>query len=99
MNLRGFPGVEYKIGSQFANQDMPAASPYVVPWWYRKEFELPASDKGRQIWMQFRGINYRADIWINGRKLASSGEVVGAFRRYDYNVTPFVHPGGKNVLA
>src|SRR6476646_4214062 len=35
MNLRNFRGVEYKIGSQFANQDMPANSPYAVPWWYR----------------------------------------------------------------
>ena len=99
MNLRNFPGVEYKIGSQFANQDVPANSPYAVPWWYRKEFELPASDKAKQVWMQFRGINYRAEIWINGKKVAGTDEVVGAFRRYDFNVTQFVHPGGKNAVA
>jgi exo-1,4-beta-D-glucosaminidase len=99
MNLRNFPGVEYKIGGQFANIDMPTSSPYAVPWWYRKEFDLPASDKGKQIWMQFRGINYRAEIWINGRKVAGSDEVVGAFRRYDFNITEFVHPSGKNAVA
>jgi len=99
MNLRNFPGVEYKTGSQFANQDMPANSPYAVPWWYRREFDLPASDQGKQVWMQFRGINYRAEIWINGQKVAGADEVVGAFRRYDFNVTPFVHPGGKNAVA
>jgi exo-1,4-beta-D-glucosaminidase len=98
-NLRNFPGVEYKIGSQFANEEMPASSPYAVPWWYRKEFELPASDQGKQIWMQFRGINYRAEIWINGKRLAGSDEVVGAFRRYDFNVTNFVHLGIKYVGA
>jgi exo-1,4-beta-D-glucosaminidase len=98
-NLRTFPGVEYKIGSQFANQDMPPNSPYAVPWWYRKEFELPASDAGKQIWMQFRGINYRAEIWINGKKVAGSDEVVGAFRRYDFNLTALVHPGEKNAVA
>src|SRR5216683_8318426 len=32
MNLRTFPGVEYKIGGQFANEEMPASSPYAVPW-------------------------------------------------------------------
>src|SRR4029077_708494 len=64
MNLRSFPGVEYKIGSQFANVEMPENSPFAVPWWYRKEFEIPAGDKGKQIWMQFHGINYRAEIWI-----------------------------------
>src|SRR5579863_9699041 len=33
MNLRNVPGVEYKIGSEFSNQEMPANSPYNVPWW------------------------------------------------------------------
>ena len=99
MNLRALPGVEYKIGTQFANQEMPASSPYAVPWWYRNEFDLPASDKGKQIWMELRGINYRADIWINGKKLAGSDQVAGAFRRYAFNVTQFVHPAEKNAVA
>ena len=81
MNLRSVPGVEYKIGGQFANEDIPSDSPYAVPWWYRTEFEVPSADKGKQLWLSFRGINYRANIWINGKKLADSDEVVGAFRR------------------
>ena len=99
MNLRSFPGVAYKIGGQFANEELPADSPYAVPWWYRNEFDVPAADKGKQIWMQFRGINYRAEIWINGKKVAGADEVVGAFRRYDFNVTQFIHPGAKNAVA
>jgi exo-1,4-beta-D-glucosaminidase len=99
MNLRSFPGVAYKIGGQFANEEMPADSPYAVPWWYRNEFDVPATDKDKQIWMQFRGINYRAEIWINGKKVAGADEVVGAFRRYDLNVTQFIHPGAKNAVA
>jgi exo-1,4-beta-D-glucosaminidase len=99
MNLRSFPGVEYKIGSEFANEEMPADSPYAVPWWYRKEFEIPAADRHKQIWMAFRGINYRANIWINGKKVAGSDDVAGAFRRYEFNVTQFVHSGEKNVVA
>src|SRR6516164_2888381 len=99
MNLRSVPGVEYPIGGQFANLDMPANSPYAVPWWYRKEFEVPRHFKGKTVWMAFRGINYRAEIWINGEKVAGSDEVVGAFRRYEFDVTPFVHEGGKNIVA
>jgi len=99
MNLRSFPGVAYKIGGQFANEEMPADSPYAVPWWYRNEFEIPAADKGKQVWVQFRGINYRAEIWINGKKVAGSDEVVGAFRRYEFNVTEFIRPGAKNAVA
>src|SRR5215467_12768523 len=99
MNLRSFPGVDYKIGGQFANEEMQPTSPYAVPWWYRKEFEIPASEKGRRIWLAFRGINYRADIWINGKKLAASDTIVGAFRRYEFDVTDFVKAGARNAVA
>jgi exo-1,4-beta-D-glucosaminidase len=99
LNLRSVPGVSYAIGSQFANQEMPENSPFAVPWWYRKEFDVPALFRGRTVWLAFHGINYRADIWINGRKVAGSDQVVGAFRRYEFDVTPFVKVGEKNVVA
>ena len=99
MNLRNIPGVEYKIGSEFSNQEMPENSPYAVPWWYRAEFEVPASFQGKSVWLAFRGINYRANIWINGKKVAGSDQVVGAFRRYEFDVTQFVQPGKKNAVA
>ena len=99
MNLRSVPGVEYPIGGQFANLDMPANSPYAVPWWYRNEFEVPKQFKGKNLWMDFHGINYRAEIWINGKKVATADEVVGAVRRFRFDVTAFVHPGEKNVVA
>jgi exo-1,4-beta-D-glucosaminidase len=99
MNLRSVPGVEYAVGSEFANQEMPENSPYAVPWWYRKEFEVPKNYKGKTVWLAFRGINYRADVWVNGKKVAGSDQVAGAFRRYEFDVTQFVHVGGENVLA
>jgi exo-1,4-beta-D-glucosaminidase len=99
MNLRSVPGVSYAIGSEFANQEMPADSPFNVPWWYRTEFSVPADYKGKTVWLAFRGINYRADIWINGKKIAGSDQIVGAFRRYEFDVTQFVKPGAKNVVA
>jgi exo-1,4-beta-D-glucosaminidase len=98
MNLRSVPGVSYAIGSEFANQEMPADSPYAVPWWYRDEFQVPA-EFTRTVWLAFHGINYRADIWINGKKVAGSDQVVGAFRRHEFDVTKYVKPGAKNVVA
>ncbi len=99
MNLRSVPGVDYPIGGQFANLEMPVNSPYAVPWWYRKEFEVPKQFKGHTVWMAFRGINYRGEIWINGKKLAGLDQVVGAFRRYEFDVTDFIREGVKNVVA
>jgi exo-1,4-beta-D-glucosaminidase len=99
MNLRQVPGMAYEIGHNFANEEMLANSPYAVPWWYRKEFEVPKHFKGKRLWMGFHGINYRAEIWINGKKVAGAEEVAGAFRRYRFDVTDFVHRDGENVVA
>lgn len=100
MNLRKVPGVDYKIkGEGFAREEMSPTSPYAVPWWYRSDFAVPADYQGQTIWLAFRGINYRANIWINGKKLAGSDTVVGAFRRYEFDVTPFVKVGQKNTVA
>ncbi len=86
-NLRTFPGVTYPIGANFSNIPMQADSPFIIPWWYRKEFVLPASFKGKTIWLNFGGINYRANIFLNGKQLAKSEDVDGAWRTYEFNIS------------
>ena len=99
MNLRDFPGVSYPVGANFSNLPMAPDSPYAASWWYRKEFEVPASYKGKTIWLKFDGINYRANIWLNGQQIAKSDDVAGAWRTYEFNVTQAAKPGAANVLA
>jgi exo-1,4-beta-D-glucosaminidase len=98
MNLRQFPGVTYPIGANFSNIPMRSDSPYAVSWWYRKEFSLPNGFDGKTVWLNFRGINYRANIFLNGTQVANSNEVAGAWRTYEFNVTSAVKQG-TNVLA
>ena len=100
MNLRQYPGVGYPIGANFSNIPMPPDSPYAVSWWYRKEFTLPNVNgfAGKTLWLNFRGINYRANIFLNGKQIANSNEVAGAWRTYEFNVTSAVKSGA-NVLA
>jgi len=66
MNLRSLPGVSYPPGANFSNLEMEPDSPFAVSWWYRTEFTLPAADAGKTIWLNFGGLNYRANIWLNG---------------------------------
>jgi len=99
MNLRQFPGVNYPIGANFSNLAMQPDSPFAVPWWYRKEFVLPVSYRGKTVWLNFRGINYRANIWLNGKQIANSEQVAGAWRTYEFDVTEAVKLGAPNVLA
>src|SRR6266852_3336775 len=99
MNLRSFPGVTYPIGANFSNFPMQPDSPFIVPWWYRKEFVLPASFKGKSIWLNFNGINYRANIWLNGKQIAKAEDTAGAWRTYEFNITDAAVPGKANALA
>ena len=98
MNLRQYPGVGYPIGFNFSNIPMPPDSPYAVSWWYRKEFPLPHEYTGKTVWLNLRGINYRANIFLNGKQIANSNDVAGAWRTYEFNITSAVKPGA-NVLA
>ena len=99
MNLRQFSGVTYPIGGNFSNIAMQTDSPYAVSWWYRKQFAAPASYAGKTVWLNFKGINYRANVWLNGKQIANSDNIAGAWRTYEFNVTDALQPGHENVLA
>jgi len=98
-NLRQFPGVTYPIGGNFSNIAMQPDSPFAVSWWYRKQFAAPASYSGKTVWLNFKGINYRANVWLNGKQIATSSDIAGAWRTYELNVTGVLNPGVENVLA
>lgn len=94
LNLKSIPG--YRDGGWLV---MPEDSPFRVSWWYRTEFTVPAELEGRQITLHFDGLNYKANIWLNGKLLADSASVQGMFRRFEFPVTGQVRFGAKNVLA
>jgi mannosylglycoprotein endo-beta-mannosidase len=64
--------------------------------WFRTSFDLPASYKGRTVWMRPEGINYRSEIWLNGRLAAVTA---GMFSRTAVDVTGFVNCGARNTMA
>jgi len=100
MNLRQLPGMTYPIGlNSFNNVPMSKDSPYAIPWWYRAQFQLPLSYQGKNIWLHLQGINNRANLWMNGHKLADKKDIAGAYRIYEFNVTAYAEPGRANVLA
>ena len=65
-------------------------------WWYRLEVKLPENSSGKSVWMLFNGINYKADVWLNGKML---GRIAGAFHRGEFDATPFLKSDGSNILA
>src|SRR5581483_222578 len=99
MNLRSIPGTTYPVSTNFSNIQMPPESPFRSSWWYRTEFTLPAEYRGRTLWLGFDGINFRANVWLNGRRIASSEKVAGAWRLFEFDVTDAVRAGETNALA
>ena len=75
------------------------SNPWAKPYWFRKEFLLPGSYAGKTVWLHLDGINYRADVWLNGRPVAVAGHVAGMFKRFLFDVSSFVRQGGTNALA
>jgi exo-1,4-beta-D-glucosaminidase len=93
MNLRSYPGMGYDIGRMFANLPTPADSPFAVPWRYRNEFRLPPATKGKRVWLNFESLNYRANIQVNGKPVASREETPGMYRTFEFDVTDKITDG------
>lgn len=65
-------------------------------YWYRTEFTVPADQAGKRLQLVLNGVNYQAEVWLNGQKL---GAMKGAFIRGRFDVTGIAKPGQPNALA
>lgn len=64
-------------------------------FWYRNEFDIPSDFTGEKIWLEFDGINWKAEIFLNETYL---GRINGAFIRGRFDISKHAH-AGKNTLA
>ncbi|MCK5782148.1 MAG: beta galactosidase jelly roll domain-containing protein [Flavobacteriales bacterium] len=70
---------------------------FKTSWWYRKSFKINKSEKSNYN-LIFEGINYRANIWLNGKQIAKASDIESPYRMFTFNVSAmFVE--GENVLA
>ena len=98
-NLKKLPGMNYSDKSFFALQDMPEGSPFRCSWWWRTEFALRPPFTGDHFWLHFPGINYRANVWLNGKKIADAKDVAGTYRIFEFDVTAALNTNGSNAVA
>jgi exo-1,4-beta-D-glucosaminidase len=99
MNLRTVPGTTYPIFRNFSNIPMPPGSLFRHAWWFRTEFQLPAAYRGKTLWLGFDGVTYRANVWMNGYRIASADKLAGTWRLFEFDVTAAARPGETNSLA
>ncbi|ALG13502.1 hypothetical protein AOZ06_47505 [Kibdelosporangium phytohabitans] len=88
-----YPDVNFGDNLKSVNRD-----DFSVPWWYRKSFtaQQPA---GTNTFLKLKGgIIARAEVWVNGTKVAGTDTVIGAYPTREYNVTSLIR-NGTNAIA
>src|SRR4051794_15669823 len=66
-------------------------------WWYRDELDLhPAPSQ--HTFLTINGVLSRANLWVDGRKVAGTSELQGAYSQVEYDITRLVHDGA-NAIA
>ncbi len=82
------------MGRNYAEIDR---SRFEDPWWYRTTFNAPALKKGQRAELNFEGLSYRADVWLNGELVVSAEDFYGPFRQFSFDVTDLLQK--QNYLA
>ena len=67
-------------------------------FWFQNDFILPQIKPNQQVWLKFRGINYSANIFLNGKRVNTDTHR-GMFMREKYLITSFLNDSGPNNLA
>ena len=70
---------------------------YKQDWWYRTTFKAPAGHT--TYLLELPGINYRAEVWLNGHQVADNTQIVGMHNAHELDVARWIGPGEPNTLA
>ncbi len=78
------------------NLNKISSEPFKTSWWYRTTFVYNKKDE--HILLRFDGINYKANVWLNGILIADTAQVKNPFRMFSFDITSHLAQG-ENVLA
>ena len=78
------------------NQNAISDSFFYSDFWYRTEFTAPPAAAGRHVFLNFDGVNWKAEVFLNGQRL---GRIDGGFITGRFDVTALLRAGQPNALA
>jgi len=90
---------DWSIAGPFAATNKTGGSGAFLPSgvaWYRKHFNVPNTDAGQSVWVEFDGVMQNSKVWINGELL---GERPFGYSSLRYDLTPHLKFGSANVIA
>ncbi|HWC58811.1 MAG TPA: beta-galactosidase GalB [Verrucomicrobiae bacterium] len=94
LNLPHDWAIEGPVKQEYAGET--AKLKYWGPVWYRKHFQIPASDAAKNIFLDLDGAMSGSEVWLNGHPL---GGWPYGYTSFELNLSPFIQFGGENVLA
>ncbi|MER5903394.1 exo-beta-D-glucosaminidase [Streptomyces mirabilis] len=77
------------------NQQKIPKADFQVPWWYRSDFTV--ADTTERSYLDFSGVISAADVYVNGKRVATAAEVAGAYTRHELDITSLVRSGTNTV--
>ncbi len=78
--------------------DIHAVGEDYYTYWFYNQFNLPELKNGEQVWLKFRGINYSANMYLNGKKINPDTHE-GMFLREKYLITPYLEKGANRLAV
>jgi beta-galactosidase/beta-glucuronidase len=95
--LTGYLNIGAIPDPNYGDQQLQISDAYfTADFWYRNSFIVPDSYSGKHIFLHFDGINWKADIYVNGQ---NAGRIEGAFIRGKFDITNYVTPGETAYIA
>lgn len=92
-----YPAPEFGLNNNLIPDIYEVGNDFYTFWFIRK-FDIPELPEGRNVWLNFRGINYKAEIFLNGKRVNNSTHE-GMFLRKSFNITPWLRTDAPNTLA
>lgn len=78
------------------NTQKPELFYYEGSLWYRRKFDFSGNEPGNRRFLRFGAANYRADVYLNGKKL---GEHIGGFTPFTFDATKLLKKGSNSLVV
>ena len=92
-----FPAPEFSMNNNLI-PDIHDVGKEFYTFWFVRPFQMGDVPQERKVWLNFRGINYKADFFLNGKRINTSTHE-GMFLRESYEITPYLKKDSTNLLA
>jgi len=92
-----FPAPEFSLNNNLIPDIYDAGKDFYT-FWFVRPFLIETVPQGRKVWLNFRGINYKADIFLNGKRINTSTHE-GMFLRKSFDITSYIKKDSTNLLA